>query len=228
MMKFTEVLRKENNDIFQMIFEHPFVQGIGKGNVPKEAIKHYIKADYEYLSAFMHLYGMAMAKSDSREGIAFFNKQIDFVLNSESHPHINFCDHIGVGYNELQGNPLPPTADHYVKHMMYHAYTGSLGELIAALLPCPWTYYEIGKMLTEQYNPSEDHPFYEWISFYADPGIVELEMRKKIDVIAEDASANQIKKMKDAFRKSCQLELGFWEMSLTCEEWPSKERIELT
>src|SRR5699024_3919519 len=94
MMTFTDLLRVENNDIRQMIFEHPCVQGIGKVNVPREAIKHYIKADYEYLSAFMHLYGMAMAKSNSREGIAFVNKQIDFVLNSESHPHINFCDHI--------------------------------------------------------------------------------------------------------------------------------------
>ena len=224
-MTFTEQLREENNDIFEAIFHHPFVQGIGKGDVPKEAIAHYIKADYEYLSAFMHLYGTAIAKSPTRDGIAFFNKQIDFVLNSESHPHHNFCDHIGVGYDELQGYPLPPTADHYVKHMMYHAHTGSLGELVAALLPCPWTYFEIGKKLIELYQPDEDHPFYQWITFYADPGIVELEMRKQLDKIAAYASSTELTKIRDAFRKSCQLELGFWEMSLTCEEWPSKKKV---
>lgn len=224
-MTFTDQLRKENEDVFEAIFNHPFVQGIGRGDVPKEALAHYIKADYEYLSAFMHLYGVAIAKSATRDGIAFFNKQIDFVLNSESHPHHNFCDHIGVGYDELQGCALPPTADHYVKHMMYHAHMGSLGELIAALLPCPWTYFEIGKELMRTYQPKEDHPFYQWITFYADPSIVELEMRRQLDGIAENKSLMEQRKMKDAFRKSCQLELGFWEMSLTCETWPLEKQV---
>lgn len=227
-MTFTDRLRKENDDVFTAIFKHPFVQGIGTGHVPEEAIRHYIKADYEYLSAFMHLYGIAIAKAASRDEIAFFHKQIEFVLNSESHPHQNFCDHIGVGYEELMGHGLPPTADHYVKHMMYHAHMGSIGELIAALLPCPWTYFEIGKELMKTYQPKEDHPFYTWISFYADPGIVELEMRQQLDKIAENASPDELAKMEDAFRKSCQLELGFWEMSYTCEEWPlDQQRVGL-
>ncbi|MGM8364965.1 thiaminase II [Virgibacillus sp. W0181] len=224
-MTFTKQLREENNDVFEAIFKHPFVQGIGKGDVPKEALIHYVKADYEYLTAFMHLYGVAISKASSREEIAFFNKQIDFVLNSEAHPHNNFCDVIGIGYDELQRYPLPPTADHYVKHMMYHAYNGSLGELVAALLPCPWTYFAIGKELIRTYNPQEDHPFYEWISFYADPGIVELEMRKQLDGIAEKANTDEIARIKDAFRKSCLLELSFWEMAYTCEVWPLENKV---
>ncbi len=224
-MTFTNELRKENNDVFEAIFNHPFVQGIGRGDVPKEALIHYVKADHGYLTAFMHLYGVAIAKAGSRDEIAFFNKQIDFVLNSEAHPHNNFCDVIGVKYDELQGYPLPPTADHFVKHMMYHAHMGSLGELVAALLPCPWTYFEIGKELMRTYEPTPDHPFYEWITFYADPGIVELEMRNQLDHIAENTSLEELLKIKDAFRKSCQLELGFWEMAYTCEEWTPKAAV---
>lgn len=221
-MKFSEQLRKENNDVFEAILHHPFVQGIGKGDVPKEALIHYVKADYGYLSAFMELYGIAISKARSRQDIAFFNKKINFVLNSETHPHNNFCQVIGVDYETLQGYPLPPTADHFVKHMMYHAHTGSLGELIAAMLPCPWTYFEIGQELVRTYQPTPDHPFYEWITFYADPNVVELEMVNKIDEIAETASQLELKNMKEAFRKSCQLELAFWEMAYTCEEWEPK------
>lgn len=226
-MTFTDQLRKENDDIFELIFEHPFVTGIGKGDVPKKALEHYIKADFGYLTAFMQLYGIALSKSAAREEIGFFNEKINFVLHSESHPHHNFCDHIGVGYEELQGYALPPTADHYVKHMFYHAHTGSLGELIAALLPCPWTYLEIGEQLTARYKPSEEHPFYPWISFYANPSIVELEMIHQLNKIADRAGIAEKEKMRDAFRKSCQLELGFWEMSYTCEAWPSKERAQI-
>lgn len=224
-MSFTQKLREENNDVFEAIFNHPFVEGIGTGDVPKKALMHYVKADYEYLTAFMHLYGVAISKAASREEIAFFNKQIDFVLNSEAHPHHNFCDVIGIGYDECQKYPLPPTADHYVKHMMYHAYTGTLGELVAALLPCPWTYFEIGKELVRKYHPQKDHPFYEWISFYADPGIVELEMRAQLDGIAEQATKAEIIKMREAFRKSCLYELNFWEMAYTCETWPLEAKV---
>ncbi|TDL31837.1 thiaminase II [Jeotgalibacillus sp. S-D1] len=226
-MTFTEELRTENQDVVECILEHPFVQGIGKGNVPMEALAHYIKADYEYLNAFMKIYGIAVSKSSSREDIAYFNSQIDFVLTSEIHPHNNFCDHIGVAYEDLQGYPLPPTADHYIKHMMYHAQSGSLGEIIAALLPCPWTYFEIGKELMQQFDPSPDHPFYPWITFYADKRVedVVLVMRNRLDQLAQEASAQERSKMKDAFRKSCQLEWAFWEMAYTCEEWISKKGV---
>ncbi|GGJ88907.1 aminopyrimidine aminohydrolase [Lentibacillus kapialis] len=224
-MTFTQMLRKENDDIFRTIFNHPFVDGIGKGEVPDEAIAHYIKADYEYLSAFIRIYGTAISKSAKREDMRFFNDQIQFVLNSEIHPHHNFCDHIGVGYVELQDYPLPPTADHYMKHMMYHAHMGGLGETIGALLPCPWTYLEIGQELKTKYAPSADHPFYQWISFYADESTRDItrNMRQRLDKIAEDASHEEQKHIKEAFRKSCQLELAFWEMAYTCEEWPGEK-----
>lgn len=221
-MTFTETLREENQDVYQAIFNHSFVQGIGKGSVPNEALAHYIKADYEYLNAFMYIYGIAISKSNNRQDISFFNNQIDFVLNSEIHPHNNFCEQIGVGYEELQGYPLPPTADHYVKHMMYHAHMGSLGEIIAALLPCPWTYLEIGQELMKSYQPTEDHPFYPWISFYANDDVADttLKMRDMLDKLATDAGQAELDKIKIAFRKSCQLELSFWEMAYTCEVWP--------
>ncbi|WP_099159259.1 thiaminase II [Virgibacillus ndiopensis] len=228
-MTFTDNLRKENDDVFQEIFNHSFVQGIGKGNVPKEALAHYIKADYEYLNAFMYIYGIAISKSDNRDDIQYFNSQIDFVLNSEIHPHNNFCEHIGVSYEELQGYPLPPTADHYVKHMMYHAHMGRLGEIVGALLPCPWTYLEIGKELMNSYKPTIDHPFYNWITFYADERVenTTLQMRKRLDNFAANASKEEQEQIKIAFRKSCQLELAFWEMAYTCEKWPVGDYVKM-
>lgn len=228
-MTFTETLREENQDVYQAIFNHSFVQGIGKGSVPNEALAHYIKADYEYLNAFMYIYGIAISKSNNRQDISFFNNQIDFVLNSEIHPHNNFCEQIGVGYEELQGYPLPPTADHYVKHMMYHAHMGSLGEIIAALLPCPWTYLEIGQELMKSYQPTEDHPFYPWISFYANNDVAEttLKMRDMLDKLAANAGSAELEKIKSAFRKSCQLELSFWEMAYTCEVWPVGDYVKV-
>ncbi|MEN2465679.1 thiaminase II [Ornithinibacillus sp. JPR2-1] len=222
-MLFTESLREENNDIFQLIFDHPFVKGIGEGDIPKEAIAHYIKADFEYLNAFMKIYGLAASKSSSRDDIRYFFNKMEFILKDEIHPHHNFCEYIGVPYESLQGHPLPPTADHYIKHMLYHAHTGSMGEILGALLPCPWTYLEIGDELMKTYQPTPDHPFYQWITFYSDARTrsTTTEMRERLDNLAIEASPSEKNRIRDAFRKSCELELAFWEMAYTCEEWPS-------
>ncbi|UOQ49184.1 thiaminase II [Gracilibacillus caseinilyticus] len=221
-MTFSEELRVAADDVFEGIFQHPFVTGLGKGNLKKEAIIHYVKADFEYLNAFINIYGLAISKSDVRDEMNYFYEQIGFVLHSEIHPHNNLCEVAGVSYDELQGYPLPPTADHYVTHMKTVALQGSIGELIAALLPCPWTYLEIGHYLMKKYKPQENHPFYDWISFYAqdETASVTTELRKRLDKWAEEAGETEKQKAKLAFMKSCQLEYLFWEMAYQVEEWP--------
>jgi thiaminase (transcriptional activator TenA) len=221
-MLFSQRLREESDVIFQGIFTHPFVEGLGTGHLDKEAIIHYVKADFEYLNAFMNIYGLAIAKSSQREDMEYFYEKIGFILNSEIHPHHNLCDVAGVGYEDVKGYDLPPTADHYVSHMKTAAQQGSMGELLAALLPCPWTYLEIGHYLKEKYQPGVDHPFYEWITFYAkeDTASVTTELRKRLDEWAETVGEAEKNKARQAFIKSCQLEYAFWEMAYTVEDWP--------
>lgn len=221
-MSFSQELRKESDVIFQGIFEHPFVEGLGKGDVPKEALIHYVKADFEYLNAFINIYGLGIAKSSTREDMAYFYEKIGFVLNSEVHPHNNLCQVAGVAYDNLQGYPLPPTADHYVSHMKSAAQQGSMGELLAALLPCPWTYLEIGHYLIEKYKPEPNHPFYDWITFYATEEVesITTELRERLDHWAKNVGETEKEKARQAFIKSCQLEYAFWEMAYTQEEWP--------
>ncbi|MDL4841115.1 thiaminase II [Aquibacillus rhizosphaerae] len=221
-MSFSTQLRKESDVIFQGIFKHPFVDGLGKGELPKEALIHYVKADFEYLNAFINIYGLAIAKSDTREDMQYFQEKIGFILNSEIHPHNNLCQVAGVNYNDLKGFPLPPTADHYVGHMKSTAQQGSMGELLAALLPCPWTYLDIGHYLKDSFNPGPEHPFYEWITFYAkqETASVTTELRDRLDRWAETVGEIEKEKAKQAFIKSCQLEYAFWEMAYTQEKWP--------
>jgi thiaminase/transcriptional activator TenA len=220
-MRFSEQLRQEADPIFEAIFSHSFVQGIAKGEVPKEALIHYVKQDYEYLNAFMKVYGIAISKAESREDMAMYNEQISFVLHSEVHPHLNFCEVAGVNYEDLQGESLAPTADHYISHMLSVAYRGTPGEILAVLLPCPWTYWEIGKKITDDVQPNESHPFYEWIRFYNDDvcASVTKQFCNRLDRWALTAGEHEKQKMKEAFLTSCRLEYAFWDMAYTEEKW---------
>lgn len=220
-MSFTEQLRKENDDLFKAIFNHPFVRGIAGGKLDKEQLIHYVKQDYEYLNAFIRIYGIAISKCSRREDMAMFQEQIGFILHSEVHPHQNFCREAGVTYEELQGDLLAPSAHHYIRHMLTVAHEGSLGEIVAALLPCPWTYIEIGQRLVEELQPQENHAFREWIEFYGKlSGGSTERLCELADRLAEQASAGERARMAEHFRHSCQLEYMFWDMAWRLETWP--------
>lgn len=222
-MSFSAELRKEANPIFDAIFEHPFVRGIANGELKKEQLIHYVKQDFEYLNSFIRIYGIAVSKCETREDMELFAKQITFILNSESHAHHNFCQVAGVPYEELQGFPLSPSALHYIRHMLTVAHEGTLGEILAVLLPCPWTYWEIGKRLLNEVNPDCAHPFYEWIHFYGNrTDSIATKFCIRIDEWAMDATEKEKAKMKEHFLISCQLEYMFWDMAYKLEEWPVK------
>lgn len=220
-MSFTEELREQGEHIFQAIYEHPFVRGIAEGNLKKEQLIHYVKQDFEYLNAYMRIYGIAISKCNTREDIVAFNEQISFILHSEIHPHNNFCNYAGVSYEQLHGYPLAPSAHHYIRHMLTVAHEGSLGEIMAVLLPCPWTYLDIGQRMLEEVKPTEAHPFYDWIHFYGSRADgATSKFRNRLDEWAKESTEEQRTKMKEHFLLSCQLEYMFWDMAYTLEDWP--------
>ncbi|WP_199614797.1 thiaminase II [Paenibacillus alkalitolerans] len=221
-MSFSSDLRREADPVFRAIFEHPFVQGIAKGELKKEQLIHYVKQDFEYLNVYMQIYGLGISKCKDRGDIAMFHDKIGFILNSEIHPHNNLCRVAGVRYEDLQGYRLAPTALHYTRHMLTVAHQGSLGEIYAVLLPCPWTYIEAAQHIIDTVRPKDDHPFYEWIMFYGNQEIRPrmMDIVDRLDAWAEQANEDEKARMKEHFMLSCQLEYMFFDMAYKLEEWP--------
>lgn len=223
-MSFSEQLREKTNYIFDACYNHPFIQGIAKGEVEKEQLIHYVKQDYEYLNAMIQTKAYGMAKCTSREDMEMFNTSIGFILNSEIHPHRNLCEVAGVQYEELQGFPLAPTALHYISHMLNVSQAGTLGEAIAVSLPCPWIYLYVGERIMREYKPDQNHPFYEWISFYGAQEEPRMNAYlKKLDVLAEQASQEEKERMQKHFVLSCELEYMFFDMAYKLEDWPVQQ-----
>ncbi|MFZ4451417.1 thiaminase II [Salibacterium aidingense] len=223
-MRFSEKLRQKADHMFTSCYDHPFIQGIGKGHLEKEQLIHYVKQDYEYLNAMIQARAIGMAKCTTREDMEMFHTGIGFILNSEIHPHHNLCDQAGVGYDELQGYPLAPVAQHYAKHMLHTAYEGNLGDIIAATLPCPWIYLYVGERLVQEFAPEETHPFYGWISFYGKQEEPRMqEYLDKLDQMAETATEEELNRWEEHFIDGCQLEYMFFDMAYKVEDWPFAE-----
>lgn len=226
-MSFSQMLREEADPIFEAIFRHPFVVGIARGELRSEQLVHYVKQDFQYLSVFARIYGLALSKCTDRKDMEMFNQQINFVLSAETHPHNNFCRLADVQYKELQTSPLLPSAHHYISHMLTVAHEGSVGEILSVMLPCPWTYWEIGQKLNKEVKPDRNHPFFDWITFYADErvGMLTKSFCDRIDKWAKIANNQEKNRMKNHFITSCQLEYSFWEMAYSLEQWPVQQTL---
>jgi len=216
---FTARLHQENEGLFEDIYKHPFVAGIRKGELTRDQLIHYVRQDYLYLDAYIRLYGVAISKCATREEMAYFYKGISFILNDEVQPHHNFCRVAGVTLQQIQTDRLALTARHYINHMLSTAQSGTLADLYAAMLPCPWTYEYIAKRILQEEPPSDDHPFAEWIRFYGEtpsPSYTDL-LRAKLDEAAERLNEKERNRLSDAFHVSCRMELKFWDMAFNIE-----------
>ena len=219
-MSFTAQLGEQHADLFEAFWSHPFLRGLHDGSLPREPVIHYVGQDHQYLNAFIRCYGMGVALSPDRDWMAWFHDQIRFLLEDEQHPHHVMCEAVGISYDAVRQEELGPSAQAYVHHMEAAA-RDSLGVLMAALMPCPWTYIWAATRAMEEDPPAKDNPFRGWWEFYASDESQQIlaDFRERTDALAEQAGPAERERMARAFVRSCQHEVRFWEMAWTQETW---------
>ena len=79
-MGFSDVLKQENQDIWDAILAHPYVKELGSATLPKEKFTFYVKQDYQYLIDFGRCIGMAATKSVGLENVIAWSKRSDGIF----------------------------------------------------------------------------------------------------------------------------------------------------
>ena len=131
--------------------------------------------------------------------------------------HTDLFDKLGVTADEVSRTAPAPTNLAYMNHIEVSMDLGGLATGVAALLPCPRIYHEVGKIL--QVPP---HPIYRaWQSTYAD-GILEASVSawsELVDKLAERSGPEARAAMTRAYLTSARYEFMFWSMAYNLEEW---------
>jgi len=220
-MKFSEELRLAVEDSWNASFRHPFVQGIADGSLPLECFRYYVLNDSYYLSQFARVQSLGAAKADDLFVSNRMTVHAQGTYNAELSLHETFAKRMGITAEERAAFEPAPTAYAYTSHMHRAAYNGHLGDIIAAILPCYWLYYEIGEKL--QGSTPEEPIYREWIQAYGGDWFRDLvqEQIDRLDEIADQVSAADRARMKRHFIISSHYEYMFWEMAYTQETWPS-------
>ena len=74
-----------------------------------------------------------------------FNEHAAGAIAVERQLHESFFSDFGVSEANVAATPMAPTNLAYTSYLLAVAYGGPFPEALAALLPCYWIYWEVGK-----------------------------------------------------------------------------------
>ena len=213
---FSETLRARAEPIWRAIFAHPFLEELRAGTLPEETFRYYVSQDFRFLEGFARAVAIALSKAPDSETLLLLSKRVPVPVEREMHRGLFSLLQMDEG--EAERTDLAPTNRAYVNHLLSTATLGGVGDAAAALLPCPWTYHEIGRRLGEP-----GHPIYRsWASIYQQGLLTESveAWRRVVDEAAGEAGEARRRAMEDAFLASSRYEYLFWEMAWRKERWP--------
>ena len=180
---FSAFLWSQASPIWEAISIHPFLSELQDGDLPIEKFRFYVLQDYLYLGAFGRAAAAALAQAPDTDSALRLLKRVTTPVERPLHGAL--FDALGVSEEEAEAMKPSPTNLAYMNHIEVSMDMGGLACGVAALLPCPRIYHEVGKILTEP-----EHPTYRiWQSSYAE-GLLESSVAgwsHFVDELAEDA-----------------------------------------
>jgi len=222
---FSQSLREENWALWNRILDHPFIVELSSGTLPLGNFIYYIQQDYLYLIDFARCVGLAAVKSETLDEMRVWVDMMKGCLRYEVEMLEELCKTLKIPRDRIMKAEKAPTNTAYGNYLLRVAYTGRLGEIITSLLPCMWTYMDIGDKLAAN-KGREWHSAYEaWLRGYTSPayrGLVATYI-KAVDESAKYAGSRQREKMRDLFTQSLRYEYLFWDMAYSMEKWDTVE-----
>ncbi len=219
--KFSDSLRHRAQKIWRAIDAHPFLRELHTGTLPMDRFIYFILQDYVYLLDFAQVLCHAGSKSPDLKTLELFARHALGAVEVERTFHESFGESLGFSRQQLDQVPKNPTTHAYINHLQSVARSGTLGETVAAVLPCYWIYGEVGRRLYRN-RPSKPKIYRQWIETYASEAFWKpvREQIQLMDTLGATASNSEKRLMTAHFLLSSRYEFMFWEQAYRLEKWP--------
>lgn len=219
-MNFTDRLYESVEDIWEAQLNHPFVEGIGNGNLDVDRFRNWVEQDYLYLKEFSRVFAWGATKARGLDSMGWYANMLDLTLNTEMDLHRDYANRFGVSEAELESTEMWPTTRAYTDFLVRTSADGDVADLLAALLPCAWGYAHVGQSLASDGLPADDR-YADWIRQYSSDEFVEGAewLKNEINEVAEPLPAERKDDLEELFVTSSRYEYQFWDMCWHGEEW---------
>jgi thiaminase/transcriptional activator TenA len=218
--RFTGRLRRLAAPVWEAQHRHPFVLGIGRGDLAPARFRHWVRQDYLFLIDYARLLSLASARAPDVDTAARMAELAHATLHTEMSLHRSYAKTVGVSEAALEREVKAPACQAYTDFLLRTAALGTYGELVAALLPCMWGFSEVGQRLKSRGLPPPG-PHHEWVEQYASEEFAQQAAwcRDVVDGAARGAPRAELRRMEQSFLTSSRYELAFWDMAWKRERW---------
>ncbi|AIY00644.1 hydroxymethylpyrimidine/phosphomethylpyrimidine kinase multifunctional protein [Arthrobacter sp. PAMC 25486] len=213
---FSRVLWQDCAPQRQAIFGLDFIKELAAGTLARDRFAYYLAQDALYLATYSRVLARASALAPTEAEQKFWAGGAQNALDVELALHRDWLSHYPLDSPEgpeQEGPELGPVTKHYVDHLQGVAFSGSYGEVVAAVLPCYWLYAEVGRVLHADYLArAGGHPYGTWLQTYADDDFAQATATAVgiMDAAARNGSAAERTRMRRAFAHSAQYEVDFF------------------
>lgn len=208
---------------WQAYTHHPFVESLGRGDLPLACFRNYLIQDYLFLVHFSRAWALAGFKSGTIDDIRHCAATVNALINDEIRLHVGYCQSFGIDEAAMAATTEEPANVAYTRFVMERGLAGDLLDLLVALAPCVIGYADIGRRLAaETATLDADNPYAAWIAMYASDEYAEVvtECMAQLDRVAgerlgvPDDTHPRMPLLQADFDNATRLEIGFWDMGL--------------
>jgi len=213
---FSDVLKQHSIETWNRILNHSFITEISMDVLPLDKFTFYLKQDNIFLQEFCKFLQVAKQKSNSPKMREWFDGLIYSTTNFEMQMQTQILDILGISSGSNLKGVFPSKATttlNYTSYLRQISSTGSMGEIVSAMAPCPWTYFEIAEKLSKSY--SQRGIYKKWVQFYSseESSRQVKEIKMMLDVLGKEANEIEKMAMKNQFATACKYERLFWDMA---------------
>jgi thiaminase (transcriptional activator TenA) len=217
---FTNELWRSVTTIYNEILAHPFLRGLTDGTLTEERFRFYVLQDALYLREYARTLSLTGVRSPDESALVMFNEHSVGAIMVERNLHESFLETLEVTQEEADQTAPTPTTLAYTSYLLKTASLCDYPEVLGAVLPCYWIYWEVGKALLGRGSPNALYK--RWIDTYGGEefGALVEAVLDLTDRVCEDLNSSQKARVRDAFVITSRYEWMFWNAAWTLESWP--------
>ena len=206
-------LRELSAANWQSATSHPMVKEIAAGTLPHQNFRRYFEQNTCYLEDYARAIGVVLSKAPDPAALEMLGQALGRIIDEELPANRRFLERLGGDPGQLRGpTTMSATTYAYTRHLLTTVSLGDCAAGITALLPCQWTYGDIGAQIA---GAKPDDPIYaDWVALFGAPEYAEVVngTRGLLDRLAspDDESFGRLQVI---FDTSTRYEVDFWEMA---------------
>lgn len=206
-----EDFKKNSERMWQLCYQHPFVQEIGKGTLKREKFQFFLIQDYKFLLEYIKVLSMKISQIEDKD-MLYDLMEIQRRTFEGITVHRQYLIEFGIPEDRIEFIKTGIYNEAYISALRNLAETKGIVEFLVAILPCPWSYHDFASELAKQYGEYlEGNPYKKWVKNYMEKNSY-VYIQKKLEYYMRTKNYVKTYILQDLFQRSMEYEYLFWDM----------------